>query len=158
MAVNFKIYQSNRKGATNGKFYARATYRESVSIKELAEVMQNNSTVKKSDIVAVLTELSEVMRQELQRGNKVKIDGIGSFKITLHSTGAENAKDFKASENITGSRVLFIPETTIDASGARIKALLAGLKVKEADSYESLKGKEQQTQNGDEAVVDGEQA
>ena len=55
MAVNFKIYQSNRKGETNGKYYARATYRETVSIKELAEVMQNNSTVKKSDIVAVLT-------------------------------------------------------------------------------------------------------
>ena len=73
MAVNFKIYQSNRKGETNGKYYARATYRETVSIKELAEVMQNNSTVKKSDIVAVLTELSEVIRQELQRGNKVKI-------------------------------------------------------------------------------------
>ena len=33
MAVNFKIYQSNRKGETNGKYYARATYRETVSIK-----------------------------------------------------------------------------------------------------------------------------
>ena len=76
MAVNFKIYQSNRKGETNGKYYARATYRETVSIKELAEVMQNNSTVKKSDIVAVLTELSEVIRQELQRGNKVRLTAL----------------------------------------------------------------------------------
>ncbi|MCF2578037.1 MULTISPECIES: HU family DNA-binding protein [Prevotellaceae] len=155
MAVNFKIYQSNRKGETNGKYYARATYRETVSIKELAEVMQNNSTVKKSDIVAVLTELSEVIRQELQRGNKVKIDGIGSFKVALRSKGATSAKEFSTSD-IIGSRVLFMPETTIDANGNHVKALLAGLKVKEADSYESLKGKEQQTLNEDEAVVVGE--
>ena len=57
---------------------------------------------------------------------------------------------------IIGSRVLFMPETTIDANGNHVKALLAGLKVKEADSYESLKGKEQQTLNEDEAVVVGE--
>lgn len=146
MAVNFKIYQSNRKGNTNGKFYARAAHRETVGTKELAEVMQNNSTVKRSDIVAVLTELSEVMRQELHRSNKVRIDGIGTFKVGIHSKGAKTAKEFNATDNIVGSHILFMPETTIDANGNRVKALLAGLKVKEAASYESLKSKEPETQ------------
>ena len=146
MAVNFKIYQSNRKGGTNGKFYARAAHRETINTKDLAEVMQNNSTVKRSDIVAVLTELSEVLRQELQRSNKVHIDGIGTFKVGIHSKGAKNAKEFNATDNIVGSRILFMPETTIDANGNRVKALLAGLKVKEAASYESLKSKEPETQ------------
>ncbi|WP_295367775.1 HU family DNA-binding protein [uncultured Prevotella sp.] len=146
MAVNFKIYQSNRKGGTNGKFYARAAHRETINTKDLAEVMQNNSTVKRSDIVAVLTELSEVLRQELQRSNKVHIDGIGTFKVGIHSKGAKTAKEFNATDNIVGSRILFMPETTIDANGNRVKALLAGLKVKEAASYESLKSKEPETQ------------
>lgn len=146
MAVNFKIYQSNRKGGTNGKFYARASHRETINTKDLAEVMQNNSTVKRSDIVAVLTELSEVLRQELQRSNKVHIDGIGTFKVGIHSKGAKTAKEFNATDNIVGSRILFMPETTIDANGNRVKALLAGLKVKEAASYESLKSKEPETQ------------
>ena len=146
MAVNFKIYQSNRKGGTNGKFYARAAHRETINTKDLAEVMQNNSTVKRSDIVAVLTELSEVLRQELQRSNKVHIDGIGTFKVGIHSKGAKTAKEFNATDNIVGSRILFMPETTIDANGNRVKALLAGLKVKEAASYESLKSKESETQ------------
>lgn len=145
MAVNFKIYQSNRKGGTNGKFYARAAHRETINTKDLAEVMQNNSTVKRSDIVAVLTELSEVLRQELQRSNKVHIDGIGTFKVGIHSKGAKTAKEFNATDNIVGSRILFMPETTIDANGNRVKALLAGLKVKEAASYESLKSKEPET-------------
>lgn len=147
MAVNFKIYQSNRKGGTNGKFYARAAHRETINTKDLAEVMQNNSTVKRSDIVAVLTELSEVLRQELQRSNKVHIDGIGTFKVGIHSKGAKTAKEFNATDNIVGSRILFMPETTIDANGNRVKALLAGLKVKEAASNESLKSKEPETQN-----------
>lgn len=146
MAVNFKIYQSNRKGGTNGKFYARAAHRETINTKDLAEVMQNNSTVKRSDIVAVLTELSEVLRQELQRSNKVHIDGIGTFKVGIHSKGAKTAKEFNATDNIVGSRILFMPETTIDANGNRVKALLAGLKVKEAASYESLKSKKPETQ------------
>lgn len=147
MAVNFKIYQSNRKGGTNGKFYARAAHRETINTKDLAEVMQNNSTVKRSDIFAVLTELSEVLRQELQRSNKVHIDGIGTFKVGIHSKGAKTAKEFNATDNIVGSRILFMPETTIDANGNRVKALLAGLKVKEAASYESLKSKKPETQN-----------
>ena len=147
MAVNFKIYQSNRKGGTNGKFYARAAHRETINTKDFAEVMQNNSTVKRSDIVAVLTELSEVLRQELQRSNKVHIDGIGTFKVGIRSKGAKTAKEFNATDNIVGSHILFMPETTIDANGNRVKALLAGLKVKEAASYESLKSKEPETQN-----------
>ena len=106
MAVNFKIYQSNRKGNTNGKFYARAAHRETINTKDLAEVMQNNSTVKRSDIVAVLTELSEVLRQELQRSNKVHIDGIGTFKVGIRSKGAKTAKEFNATDNIVGSHTL----------------------------------------------------
>lgn len=152
MAVNFKIYQSNREGDTMGKFYARAAHRDTVTIKELAEVMQNNSTVKYSDILAVLTELSEVMRQELQRSNRVKIDGIGTFKVAVRSSGAVSAKDFSVSENIKGVRVLFMPEVTVDAGGNRVKTLLAGVKVKEADSYESLKAKEKAEEKNKEAV------
>ena len=141
MAVNYKVYRSNRSGATNGKFYARTAYRDTVTIKDLAKKMQANCTVKHSDIVAVLTELSEVMKDELQSGNRVKIDGLGTFKVGLSSKGAESANEFTAA-NIKNSHIIFTPEITVDASGKRTKNLLAGLRVKEADAYESLKTKE----------------
>ena len=64
MAVNYKVYQNKRKGEFKDKFYARATHGETVTIKQLAEKMQANCTVKKSDIIAVLTELSEVMKDD----------------------------------------------------------------------------------------------
>ena len=90
MAVNFKIYQSNRKGGTNGKFYARAAHRETINTKDLAEVMQNNSTVKRSDIVAVLTELSEVLRPFCM----LCLSAISMFLITFAKvqSGASDVK------------------------------------------------------------------
>lgn len=142
MAVNYKIYQNKRSGLTQNMFYARATHRDTVCIKDLAQLMQANCTVKHSDIVAVLTELSEVMKAELQRSNRVKIDGLGTFKVGLSTKPAPTAKDFTAA-NVKGAHVIFMPEITTDASGKRVKALLAGLKVKEADSYKSLKEEEQ---------------
>ena len=83
MAVNYKIYQSKANNASKGLYYARAAYRESVGLKKLAEIMQANCTVKYSDILAVLTELAEVMKTELLNSNSVKIEGLGTFRVTL---------------------------------------------------------------------------
>ncbi len=150
MAVNYKVYQSKRKGATMDKFYGRIAYRDTVNIKELAQNMQANCTVKHSDIVAVLTELSEAMKAELQRGNRVKIDGLGTFKIGLSTSPANTAKEFTA-KNIKSAHVLFNPEVTIDASGQRVNSLVSGLKVKEASPYDDLKKAEDAQNLADDA-------
>ena len=109
--------------------------------------MQDNCTVKHSDIVAVLTELSVVLKQELHRGNRVRIDGLGTFKITIRCKGAKTAKDFSAIENITGTRINFRPETFVNPDGSRISNMLSGLKVKEDDTYASPRTKDKNTEN-----------
>ena len=50
MAVKYKIYQSNRKDAFKGKWYARAVHDGTVTTDDLADIMQDNCTVKRSDI------------------------------------------------------------------------------------------------------------
>ena len=147
MALNFKIYKSNANNGTKDKFYARASHKDTVSIKELAAVMQNNCTVKHSDIVAVLSELSEVMKQELQRGNRVRIDGLGTFKVNIRSKGAKTAKEFSAAENILGTRINFRPESFVNTNGSHITNMLSGLKVKEDGTYESPRTKDKNTEN-----------
>lgn len=147
MALNYKIYQSNANNATKGKFYARASHKDTVSIKQLAAVMQDNCTVKHSDIVAVLSELSEVMKQELQRGNRVRIDGLGIFKVNIRSKGAKTAKEFSAAENILGTRINFRPESFVNTNGSHITNMLSGLKVKEDGTYESPRTKDKNTEN-----------
>ena len=138
MAVNYKIYQGKTQ-TTNGMYYARATHHNTVSIKELAQTMQANCTVKYADIVAVLAELSDVMRTELLRSNKVRIDGLGTFKVGLRSKGSTNLEEFNPQKNIIGARILFFPETAYNGVGKRSKAMLSGLKLQEEATYVSLK-------------------
>ena len=66
--------------------------------------------MKKSDIKAVLDELGSAMKHFFELGQKVKLDGIGIFKVGFSSIGT-NKKDDCGAQNITTRRVLFQPET-----------------------------------------------
>ena len=97
MAVRYKLYMNNRKNSpTKGKWYARAAVQNVVDLDALAKRIQANCTAKRADVMAVLTELVEVMTTELQNSNRVKLDGFGSFKIGLKSGPATSAKTFSA--------------------------------------------------------------
>ena len=119
MAVNYRVYQNKRKGNFVGKYYARAAHKEVITLNDIAKTMQANSTVKHSDVMAVLTELSEVLKIELQRGNIVKLDGIGQFKVGLTTVPAETAKEFTAA-NVKSTHIVFMPETTIDKNTGKL--------------------------------------
>ena len=99
----------------------------------MALEIQENVSVKKSDVMAVLDEMVVVLKKWMQDSNRVKIEGFGSFKIGLKTKPADTAKDFSASKHIVGARVNFQPEVTIDANKQRIKALLQGLAVEETN-------------------------
>ena len=140
MAVNYKIYQSKTNNLTNGNYYARIAYSDPVDLKKLAEKMQANCTVKYSDIVAVLTELGETMKNELLNSKPVKITGLGTFRLSLKSKGAKTLKDFSVQHNITGVRVRFFPESYKDqALGKNVKPMLSGIKFTELQEYKSVK-------------------
>ena len=136
MAVKYKIYQSNRKDAFNGKWYARAVHDGTVTTDDLADIMQDNCTVKRSDILAVISELVETMTSQLQNSMKVKIAHFGTFKLGISSSPADSAKDFSASSNIKNVHVLFLPEVKIDAKGNRMQTFISGAKVQEATPYD----------------------
>ena len=94
-----------------GKYYATAVYdNHFVGTEELADFIQRQASVKKSDIKAVLQELGEAMKHFFELGQKVKLDGIGIFKVGFSSIGAADKVDCTAA-TITTRRVLFQPET-----------------------------------------------
>ena len=132
MSVFYRLHQDKSKNTTrSGKWYARMVPTTVVGTRQLAEIMQRNCTVKKSDILAVLDELVETMRDQLQDSKRVKLDGFGSFKIGLSSIGAATANEFSASSHIKGMHIVFSPERTSDSTGARTKQFLQGAKAEE---------------------------
>jgi len=133
MPVLYKLHQEkNEKSKNYNKWYARAVMNGTVDLDTLAEIMQRNCTVKKSDIRAVLAELVETMRDQLQNSMRVKIDGLGSFKIGLRTKCAESATDFNVNQNIVGMRVNFVPEYNIDRKAkSAVYPLLTGAVIRE---------------------------
>ena len=105
-----------------GKYFAKAVYDKGfIGTKQLAEFIQTQASVKRSDIVAVLDELGSAMKHFFELGQKVQLDGIGIFKVGFSSIGVGKAEDCGA-QNITTRRVLFTPETTRVVTGQERRA------------------------------------
>ena len=122
---------NNSKSAQYGKGYAKAVATQVMGTDEIAEVIQRNCSVKKSDVKAVLEELVEVMNSALQDSKRVKLDGFGSFKIGLKTAPADSAAEFNVRDNVTSLRVNFQPIAKVDSNGTRSKVFLTGTSVKE---------------------------
>ena len=110
-----KYIKSQNKNSHNaksyGKYYATAVYdNHFIGTEELADFIQQQASVKKSDIKAVLDELGAAMKHYFELGQKVKLDGIGIMKVGFSSIGVAKIEDC-TSATITTRRVLFQPET-----------------------------------------------
>ena len=132
MSVFYRLHQDQSTGTKrSGKWYARAVSTAVINTRQLAEIVQRNCTVKRSDVLAVIDELVETMKDQMQDSKRVKLDGFGSFKIGVQSKGALTAGKFSVAEHIKGLRVVFMPERTKDSSGNRSKQFLQGAKCEE---------------------------
>ena len=106
-----KLQNKNDDNTAYGKWFATAVYDQHfIETEELAEFIQTQASVKKSDIKAVLDELGGALKHFFELGQKVKLDGIGIFKVGFSSIGTVE-KDDCGAQNITTRRVLFQPET-----------------------------------------------
>ena len=106
-----KLQNNNKKSTAYGKWFATAVYDQRfVETEELANYIQQQASVKKSDIKAVLDELGGAMKHYFELGQKVKLDGIGIFKVGFSSIGTSDKLGCTAA-TITTRRVLFQPET-----------------------------------------------
>ena len=154
MSVFYRLSQvTSPKAKGYGKWYPRAVITETIDTDKLAEIMQRNCTVKKADILAVISELIETMADQLQNSKRVKLNGFGAFKIGITGEGADKAADFSVSKNIKGLHVLFQPEVKTDGNGQRQKTFITGCSVQEApkndvDTTKPSNGGSSQSGNG----------
>ena len=132
MAILYRVYQDTRENAlTSGQWFARAVHTQAVNLQQMAMEIEENVSVKYSDVSAVLIELVNVMNRHLNASRRVKLDGFGAFKIGLKTKGALREEDFSATKNIVGSRVLFQPEYTVDvATQKRNRQFLSNVTVR----------------------------
>ena len=63
MAIIYRLVRDERKNSPyKGKYFARAVNLGTIETDELARLIERNCSVKRSDVLAVLAELSDVHR------------------------------------------------------------------------------------------------
>ena len=138
------------------KWYARPVMTGTVDLDYIAERIQRNSTAKKSDAKAVLTEMVEVITDCLQNSQRVKIDGFGCFKVGISSKGSETEDKYSTGEHIRGLRIIFQPEVTTDASShKRIKKMLQGAQLVNIKNITPKGAEEDSGDDGDDSGNEG---
>lgn len=144
MAVFYRLAQNNnQKSAQYGKWYAKAVATQVMDTEAMAEIIQRNCSMKKSDVLAVINELAEVMGDALRDSKRVKIDGFGSFKLGLVTTPADSAEDFSVTKNIAKVRVNFRPEVKKSAGKIVSQAFIDGVSVTELPKNAAGEGSEE---------------
>ena len=120
-----KYIKSQNKNSHNaktfGKYYAKPVYDEKfIETEEIADFIQSQATLKRSDIKAALDELGAAMKHFLEMGQKIRLAGIGIFKVGFSSIGVTDPDNCTAS-TITSRRVLFQPEIERIVTGSSEK-------------------------------------
>ena len=77
-----------------GKYYARVSYKQTMSVQDMARHMAEHNTVfSEGSILGVLTDFVKCVREMVLMGNTVKIDNLAIFKATVEANPLETLYD-----------------------------------------------------------------
>ena len=112
--MKFKVIQKNNPidKDKNALFYPFPVYSDTLEIRDLLQEISYASSVTPSDVRAVTDSLVEILQRYLVRGNKIKVDGIGTFKLSFNGSGKETSKDVSAND-IYNAKVTFLSDKNL---------------------------------------------
>ena len=110
--VQLNVYKNtDSTSAQYGKAYARADYKQTLSVSELAKLMaEHNTGFSPGSIEGILVDAVKTIREQTLMGNCVKIDNLAIFKCSVISNpcsryGVMKAKIGTKSVRINGQNV-----------------------------------------------------
>jgi predicted histone-like DNA-binding protein len=114
-----KIERTNPTNRADTKWYLTKDTGNTIDLDDIAKEIQDRSAMTKGDILAVLSNLIQVLPSHLKQGDSVRLGGLGSFRLSVTSAGAADAAALSA-KDVKNSRVVFL-------SGVELKKELAGI-------------------------------
>lgn len=109
--MKYKLVKRNNSTLpSNGKYVAKAMHLNTITAKDIAKEIERNCSAKVSDVVLVLEELQDVLREHLQQGDKVELFGLGTFKLEVESHAVDSPSDFSPSEHIRRPVLKVLPK------------------------------------------------
>ena len=101
MSIEYDFYRNpNSQGTNKKRYHARVISGDRISTDELAEEIQNECSLTKADVKAVLIALGDKLAKHLGEGNKVYLEGIGYFQVNLKCKEEVRSTHAIRSENV----------------------------------------------------------
>ena len=89
---------------TAGKYYARPSYKQTLTIQDMARHMaEHNTMFSEGSILGVLTDFVKCVREQVLNGNTVKISNLCIVKATVESNGLETLYDASADKTASAT-------------------------------------------------------
>ncbi len=127
--IHYKKQQS-RLANKDGKYLwypVVVSQRPVTTTKSIAREIAARSSATEGDVISILHELGLVIREHLSKGERVVLNGIGSFKLnaTARGNGVES-EDKVSAKQFNHLRVLFTPESQVSRTlGSKQVTLIA---------------------------------
>ena len=108
--IFYRKYQNkNRKSNAYGKFYARVGPVGTMDTDQICAHIAEHGTIYTSDIVkGVVEKFINCFEELLLEGYKLKLDGLGTFYLSINTEGTETEEEFIPNANIKKVRVVFL--------------------------------------------------
>jgi len=132
-------YFKKKQQKINGLWYPQSvTVGEPIDTEKIIDRLAQISTVSRSDVRAVMGDLASVMADYMSLGHTVKVDGLGTFYYTAVASknGVKTAEEVSANQ-ITGTRVRFIPESKRSNGNKTVTRSLTDTNIKWQEMKES---------------------
>jgi predicted histone-like DNA-binding protein len=116
--MSVKLKKIQRKSPLNPalvKWYLTQESAGSVGLQEIAMEIEGRSALSLGDVQSVLSNLMEVMPIFLKLGQSVKLEGFGTFRVTVSSDGTATADELNA-HHIKGAKLIFQPSVNLKRS------------------------------------------
>ncbi|MDR1219891.1 MAG: HU family DNA-binding protein [Treponema sp.] len=116
MAVKLKkIQKKNPLHLEMVKWHLTQEKTGTVGIKEIAKEIEGRSALSLGDVQSALSNLVEMMPLFLKLGQTIKLEGFGSFRVTVRSEGTDTAEELNA-RHIKGVKLVFQPSVELKRS------------------------------------------
>ena len=139
--LKIKTYKNNNsKNNAYGKTYGRLIHVDTLNTSDLCRHMMKHGTIYTPDVVKGVVERFVMCFEELLlEGNKIKLDGLGTFYLSVSTEGADNEEQFTAN-NVKAIRIKFIGDQSKESEyGTRMltsKAKIQSMSGKAASENE----------------------
>lgn len=115
--MDYDIIQKPPRGRSEGsEYYIVPVYCGTVDVEQMAEEICLSCSLTRSDVIAAISALSERMAAALKSGHKVRMNGLGTFRLRLTTPTKELQATDHVAKHITVRDVAFKAEQKFESN------------------------------------------